>query len=684
MAKELFAQLKFHLNYLSSNEQNEIEKAFLFAKKAHENQIRSSGESYITHPVAAAIILASLNTDVHTIVAALLHDVIEDTNCTKALIAKEFSLKVANIVDGVSKLNYMNYNSKLEASAQNFRKMALATVDDIRVILVKLADRLHNMRTIYSLKRSKRIRIAKETMEIYGPIANRLGLNNFSLELENLSFKTIYPWRYKVLEAAIEKQSIKHSFVSLRQNILDKLKEHNITNCDISFREKHLYSIYQKMQQKKSLFEEVQDKHGMRIIVSDKHECYKTLGIIHSLYKPLEKKFKDYIAIPKSNGYQSLHTVVFGPGGSTLEIQIRTFNMHKVAKMGVAAHWIYKIPVSKSINFFENFKAIEPKSMDTVDLLNSVKDELSYAEIHVFTPTGDVVTLPLHSTPIDFAYALSSEVGDHCIGCKINEYHSPLDQKLVSGQTIYIITKPYAKPHHNWLNFVKTSKAKTKIKFFLAHKLESQAKILGKHMLWQALKKYQYDLKSLKQKLRTILKVNELKDLNHLYKNIGLGKVLPDVLLSLSVKNKADSDGINIEGLKDIDVTYKDCCRPIPGDTIVGEVVPKEGLVIHRYECKKANLSNSFRLEWGNDLRYDYLVDIVAKVYDQKGVLAYLANAIAAQEANIKHMWVTNKGQTVDIGLSISVKSKDHLNNLITKINNLKYLIGDLKRKDAF
>jgi len=592
-------------SYLDNHKVRLIERAYHVAKQAHEGQFRRSGEPYIIHPIAVAIILSDLHLDHETLMAALLHDVIEDTPTTKEELAAEFGNAVAELVDGVSKLTQIEFKSKAEAQANNFQKMTLAMAKDIRVILVKLADRLHNMRTLGPLHHEKRRRIATETLDIYAPIANRLGINSIRTELEDLGFQALYPMRSKYIRKAVKKLRGNHNEIinDIQHRIETQLGE-RLLSGQVLGREKHLYSIYKKMKYKHRSFHEIMDVYAFRIITQSEDDCYRVLGALHALYKPLPFRFKDYIAVPKVNGYQSLHTTLFGMHVN-IEVQIRTQEMEDLANNGIAAHWQYKDDSSLALanqaridRWLSGLKEIRENTGDSMEFIEHVKIDLFPDEIYVFTPKGAILELPSGATPIDFAYAIHTDIGNACVACRINKQLASLSEPLQSGQTIEIITAPGAKPSPAWMNIVATGKAKSSIRHFIKLKQHEEHYALGKSLLEKSLTGIQLDWNSISNEhLEHVIEHNNVGSLDELIVIIGQGYRMPYIIarqLAASDANLA-SDSLDetpkqslmIKGTEGMPVSFSPCCHPIPGDPIIGIPDSSAGLIIHAEQCKK-------------------------------------------------------------------------------------------------
>jgi len=666
--------------YLSDEQVALVVRAYEYGAEAHEGQMRKSGEPYITHPVAVAQDLAEMHLDYEAIVAALLHDVVEDTPATLDDIREEFGAEVAMIVDGVSKLDQIEFRSRAEAQAESFRKMMLAMIEDIRVILVKLADRKHNMQTLGAMPTEKRKRIARETLDIYAPIANRLGINSMKIELEDLGFKHLHPYRYRVLENALRKSkgSQKQIVKSITAKIADAMAAEGIEG-DVAGREKHLYSIYNKMSEKKRLLSDVVDVYGFRIVVDDVTTCYQLLGLVHSLYKPMPGRFKDFIAIPRVNGYQSLHTTLFGPKGLPLEVQIRTRNMDRVAEAGVASHWLYKAerkedatPQRRAREWLANLAELQ-QSGTSEEFLESVKVDLFPDKIYVFTPKGDIMPLPKGATTVDFAYAVHTDIGNRCVAAKINRQLVPLRTPLQNSQTVEIITSKGAKPNPNWLSFVRTAKARTAIRGHIKTMRSSESVDLGKRLLDRSLRDLGSSLRKVgKIRIKEALEELSLNNTNELFGQIGLGERLPSLTASFLVgsaqteDSTEDSASLVIAGTEGMVVSYAKCCYPIPGDVVMGYLTAGRGVVIHRNNC--GNLSN-FRkqpekwisVSWEPNVDREFATQITVETHNKPGVLAEVASTIADSGSNIETVSVISRDDDVSL-LTFLLKTRGRTN----------------------
>ncbi len=690
----LFEDLKTLLSsYLPAEQVSLVQEAFIVARDAHEGQTRSSGEPYITHPVAVATILAEMRLDYETVSAALLHDVIEDTPVTKEQLAAQFGSAVAELVYGVSKLDKLKFRDHKEAQAENFRKMVMAMVQDIRVILIKLADRTHNMRTLGALRPDKRRRIARETLEIFSPIANRLGIHSFKSELEELGFEALYPMRARILRESVKRArgNRKEVIDSVYKEIDGRLHEAGI-KAAVYGREKNLYSIYNKMVKKELHFYEVMDIYAFRVIVDDIDTCYRVLGQMHSLYKPRPGRFKDYIAIPKTNGYQSLHTSLVGPHGVPVEIQIRTEYMDQMADKGVAAHWAYKSSGDatgstaqiRAQRWMKNLLELQQSAGNSFEFIESVKTDLFPDEIYVFTPEGRILELPAGATPVDFAYAVHTDIGNSCVGARVERQPFPLSRPLTSGQTIEIITAPGARPNAAWLNFVVTSRARTKIRQFLKNLRTEESIILGRRLLSHSLggKKIE-DVPA--DNLQQVLQDTRHESLDGLLADIGLGNQMSVViarrLLGLhdqetEKKTSSAHRKLPIRGAGGMLVTFAKCCRPIPGDAIIAHISPGKGLVVHQEGCPNIRGYNREPdkyqpVQWDMEHLGDqeFKTGIQVEVVNHQGVLAQLANVIAATGANIHSISTEERDARVyQVSLLITAKHRVHLADIMRKI----------------
>ena len=647
--------------YLKPTDVARLAEAYRFSGAAHAGQTRQSGEPYISHPLAVAEILAGWRLDGQALVAALLHDVMEDTSVTKAEISDTFGKPVADLVDGVSKLDKIEFQSAEDAQAENFRKMLLAMARDVRVILIKLADRLHNMRTLAAVAPAKRRRVARETMEIYAPIANRLGLNALFHELQELAFSHTHPLRYRVLSKATRaaRGNRRQVVGRIEAAIKARLAEAGISAA-ITGREKHIYSIYRKMIEKHLSFSEVHDIYGFRVVVKDNPICYLALGALHGLYKPVPGKFKDYIAIPKANGYQSLHTALIGPYGVPVEIQLRTEEMHRLAEAGVASHWMYKSDADslselqkKTHQWLQSLLEIQSQSGDSQEFLEHVKVDLFPDEVYVFTPKGRILSLPRGATAVDFAYAVHTDVGNKCVAAKVNGELAPLRIELRNGDRIEIITTGYAKPNPAWLQYVRTGKARSNIRHFLKTMQYDESAALGVRLLEQALKAAGHAPSEIdKESWERTVRDSGAHSRQEVLADIGLGRRLPAViarrLLRKTEREEAKSGrprsagaAVVIRGTEGMAVQLANCCRPIPGDAIVGSMKKGQGLVVHTAECRQATRSRRIEPDQWIDVEWDrqpsrlFHTALRLMVTNQRGVLAKVASEIAEAGSNI-------------------------------------------------
>jgi RelA/SpoT family (p)ppGpp synthetase len=675
---------------MNASDKTFIKKAYEYGASAHQNQIRMSGEAYICHPLSVAQILASMRMDRQTISAALLHDVVEDTDITLKDIETIFDPEVASLVDSVSKIDQIKFGDKAEAQAETFRKMILAMVKDIRVILIKLSDRLHNMRTLEHLPDAKRKIKAKETLDIYAPIANRLGINKVKNELEDLCIRYLYPYRYKVIDKAIRKS--KGGQKKFVKNISSKISiamEDEKIDGDVIGREKELFSIYNKMKNKKRYLDEVVDVFGFRIVVSNVNDCYKLLGIVHNLYKPMPGRFKDYIAIPRINGYQSLHTTLFGPKGLPIEIQIRTKDMDRVAESGVAAHWKYKTKEKEASNSMAQTSEWLRKvgelqeDMSSTEFLENVKIDLFPDKIYVFTPQGDIIPLRRGSTVIDFAYAVHTDVGNRCIEAEINRELSPLKTILQNGQTVSVITKRGAKPNPDWINFAVTAKARSSIQHYLKNMRKSDAYEMGKKLLNSALDEIGTTLRKIgKKRQNEVLDQLGVKSLKMLYEQIGIGDRLAPLTARFLAQDyqkliASKQASLEIQGTEGMVMKYGVCCHPIPGDDVMGYMSSGRGVVIHRNNCRnlktfRKHPTKWLSVSWTNRIDREFSSQIHVETDNKTGVLAEVASTIADSGSNIESVTVSGHEVHSELIFTLSVTDRIHLANIIRNIRKMK------------
>ncbi len=677
--------------YMPAEQIELVLKAYEVGAKAHDGQTRLSGGPYISHPIAVAQILADMGLDGQTIAAAILHDVVEDTETALEDLETLFGDEIASLVDGVSKLDQMQFTSRAEAHAESFRKMMLAMIEDIRVIMVKLADRLHNMKTLDAMPREKQARIATETLDIYAPIANRLGMNRIKVELEDLGMRYLYPFRYRVLERALRRRkgSQRQIVKKISERFEKALADEGIEG-EVIGREKHLYSVYKKMLEKNRLLSDVADVYGFRIIVADVNTCYRVLGIVHGLYKPMPGRFKDYIAIPRINGYQSLHTTLFGPKGLPLEVQIRTFEMNRVAESGVAAHWQYKAedktaatPQRRAREWLARLDELQ-KSGTSEEFLESVKVDLFPDKIYVFTPKGDIMPMPKGATTVDFAYAVHTDIGNRCVAAKIDRILVPLRTVLQNGQSVEIITARGAKPNPNWVSFVTTAKARSAIRQYMKSMRTSESIDLGKRLLDRALKDIDSSLRKVgKVRMREVLDEIGLEDTNQLLEQIGLGERLAPLTARLLVGATDTEDDeptapkLVIAGTEGMVVGYAKCCYPIPGDAVMGYLSSGRGVIVHRNNC--GNLSN-FRkhpekwltVSWETDIDREFSSQIQVDTINKTGVLAEVAATIADSDSNIEQVSVTNRhDDCTELTFVLTVKDRNHLAQIMRNVRNM-------------
>jgi RelA/SpoT family (p)ppGpp synthetase len=685
-------------SYLDKDQVQEVYRAYLFGAEAHEGQHRLSGEPYIYHPIAAARILAELRLDHKSIVAAILHDVIEDTPTAKEQIQSEFGEDVAELVDGVSKLTQIEFESQAEAQAENFRKMILAMVRDIRVILVKLADRLHNMRTLGVMRPDKRRRIARETLDIYAPIANRLGINALRVELEDLGFAALYPLRYKVLnKAVLEARGHRKEVLNKIETAIKRRIQQENFPARVRSREKHLYSLYRKIRDKTLSFEETYDVYAFRIIVNDVDACYRALGIMHNLFKPVPGKFKDYIAIPKANGYQSLHSILFGPYGVPIEVQIRTEEMDRVAESGVAAHWVYKendAGVDQmhagAREWMRELLEMQTRAGDSLEFLENVKIDLFPDAVYVFTPAGEIMKLPHGSTVIDFAYAVHTDVGNTCIDARVDRQVVPLRTILRNGQTVEIVTASGATPSPAWLSFVVTAKARSNIRHHQKNLKREEAISLGRRMLDRALAVFEVNADDISSKrLKTLLEDYRMKNVDDLLVEIGMGR-RPSVLVARALVPAGDDESgegetamrpLVIKGSEGMVTRFSKCCRPIPGDPVVGIITGGRGLVIHSVSCRnisdnKYPPENFLDVQWEPSIDEEFPVEVLVAVEDRRGVLARVAAAIGDADSNIESVAIEERdGRTNNLRFTITVHNRLHLASVMRGVRKMPSVI---------
>ena len=687
----LFEGLKKKISeYLPAADVELVQKAYVVAREAHEGQTRSSGEPYITHPVEVSQILASMHLDHETLMAALMHDVIEDTNFSQQDLAEIFGDTVAELVEGVSKLDKLSFKDKKEFQAENYRKMIMAMTQDIRVILIKLADCTHNMRTLGSLRPDKRRRIARETLEIYAPIANRLGIHDIKNELEDLGFQALYPMRHRALKSEVAKaRGNRKEVISNIQNEIEMRLEQSGIKATVSGREKHIYSIYKKMLNKELLFNEVMDIYAFRIAVESMDICYRVLGVAHNLYKPIETRFKDYIAVPKTNGYQSLHTSLVGPHGIPVEIQIRTHDMDHMADKGVAAHWMYKkandggagsTAQQRARQWMQSLLELQQSAGSSFEFVENVKTELFPEEIYVFTPDGRIIELPMGATAVDFAYAVHTDVGHTCVGARVNRKPYPLSKPIDTGQTIEIITSSGAHPNATWLNFIVTGKARLGVRNYLKSQHHEEALLLGRRLLDSALGESKLDSIA-QENIDRVLKEHELTTVQALLVEIGSGNLMSMLIAKRLLQNE-DGDVANIAkqakatiiGTEGMLVNYSKCCRPVPGDAITAHISQGKGLTVHRQECKNIrgwenDCSKYLVVKWDDNPEKEYIAALRVEIINHQGALAKLTNVVATTQANIVEIATDEKESNLYvIDLGITVKNRIHVANIMRRI----------------
>ena len=642
--------------YLNDKQLEQVKKAYFYASNAHLGQFRSSGDPYVSHPIAVAKILADFKMDEDCLTAAILHDVIEDSGIPKSYLKNEFNIDVANLVDGVSKLDKISLASKQEEQAENFQKMLLAMSKDIRVIVLKLADRLHNMRTLKFLDEEQQKRIAVETLEIYAPIAHRLGMHQFYRELEDLAFEVVHPFRNKVLQSAISKNTKgrKKILKKIESSIKEKLDEYELSS-QVTGRRKHLYGIFKKMKAQSKSLDQVLDVYAFKITTNSVMDCYKALGILHNSFKPIEGRFKDYIAIPKSNSYQSIHTGIITFDGLPIEVQIRTNDMDELAEYGVAAHWIYKTgskenPAQvRAKRWVNTLMEVRKNVDDPQDFIEIVKTGLVPNEIYVFTPKGDIIELPKGSTPIDFAFAVHSDIGIHCRGCRINKNLAPINVPLESGQSISIITDKIPQANPSWLDVVRTSRARSSIRSVLKDLKISKARKFGKSILEQALAPHEIKLRNIpKNRMEKLLSSINVKSVRQLLEEIGSGKrsslvVAHQIIqfLDFDQTDLIEFSNMQISGSEGLVISYAPCCRPIPGDNIIAHFSNTKGIVIHTERCKnirpiRKDPALCAQVNWDEKVEGDFSVEIKVLSEDKPGLLAEISTVISNYQANIE------------------------------------------------
>lgn len=674
-------------SYLDPDKIPLIDKAFHLADRAHDGQKRASGEPYIIHPVAVASIIAQMHLDTESIEAALLHDTVEDTFVTEEDIKRDFGDTVMELVNGVTKLDKLRFHDYREAQAENFRKMIMAMTRDIRVILIKLADRTHNMRTLGNLRPDKRKRIARETLDIFAPIANRLGISDIKVELEELGLAALYPMRYRVLKAAVTKarNNRKEVVNTILEAIKRRLQEVKI-EARVLGREKRIYSIYKKMVNKELQFREIMDVYGFRIVVNDVDTCYRVLGQMHNLFKPRPGLFKDYIAIPKINGYQSLHTSLVGPHGVPVEVQIRTEFMDQMSARGVAAHWSYKEKGSEPTStaaqknaqrWIKNIIDLQQSASSSTEFIEGVKTDLFPDAIYVFTPEGKIYDLPAGATPVDFAYAVHSDIGQHCIGARVNHRMFPLSRQLSSGQTVEIITSPNAQPSAMWLSSAVTPKARSKIRQYLKSLRSQECVLIGRRLLQNSLKGMRLN-QIPPDRIDKILKEFKEPDLNALFADIALGNILTVIVAKRlqGDERSEDEKGLPITGTGGLPFSFAQCCQPIPGDHIIAHITPGKGLVIHNYNClnirdQDKNPEKFLNVEWDQAVtaNMDFQTGLRIELENRQGILSEISNAVDLAGSRIESINSEIKDEaTYIIRLTVTVRDRLHLAAVMRRI----------------
>ena len=675
-----------------------IDRTFFVADFAHREQKRASGEPYIIHPIAVATVIVQMHLDVESVQAALLHDVVEDTFITSDMLEQECGPTVNEIVDGVTKLDKLRFHDYKEAQMENFRKMILAMTKDIRVILIKLADRTHNMRTLGALRPDKRVRIAKETLDVFVPIANRLGISDIRAELEELCMASIYPMRYRVLKAAVTRarNNRKEVVSSIQEAIKARLKEAKIEGRVLG-REKRIFSIYKKMVHKELQFREIMDVYGFRIILKDVDTCYRVLGQMHNLFKPRPNGFKDYIAIPKLNGYQSLHTSLIGPHGVPIEIQIRTELMDQMAARGVAAHWAYKENGSKAVStasqknaqdWIKNLIDLQQSAGSSLEFVEDVKTDLFPDSIFVFTPDGMIYNLPKGATPVDFAYALHTDIGNHCIGARVNHHAFPLSRSLISGQTIEIITSPTASPNAIWLSTVVTSRARSSIRQYLKGLRSQECQLIGRRLLQNALRSQKLDNLS-EETIQNILVNFKEPDLNALYSDIAMGNILTVAVAKFLDPDTHNHHELPIKGTGGMPFTFAQCCMPIPGDEIIAHIAQGRGIVIHTKNCKNLRQSDlgpgkSLNVSWNYAItaNMDFKTGLQIEIENRQGIVSEISNAIDLASSRIESINSDLKDEkTFRIDLVIAVRDRLHLASVIKHLRKVPNILSIHRRK---
>jgi len=696
-------------SYLKAEDAVQVEAAYVFAAEAHRGQYRVSGEPYVSHPLAVAETLAGWRLDAQALIAALLHDVMEDTAITKAQLSERFGKKAAELVDGVSKLDRIEDQSYEEAQAENFRKMLLAMARDVRVILIKLADRLHNMRTLDAVRMEKRRRVARETLEIYAPIANRVGLNSLYRELQEIAFRHVHPMRHRVLVKAVKqargnrREGVSKILDTFRQRLPDRGIE-----AEVIGREKHLYSIYCKMRDKHLSFSQVLDIYGFRVVVKDVPTCYLALGALHGLYKPVPGKFKDYIAIPKPNGYQSLHTTLIGPYGTPVEVQIRTGSMNHIAESGVASHWLYKDEHAltalqqETHKWLQSLIDLQSASDDSAEFLEHVKVDLFPGEVYVFTPKGKILTLPRGATPVDFAYAVHTDIGNRCVACRINFESSPLRSELKNGDRVEIITALSASPNPAWLSYVRTGKSRAEIRHFLKTQQHEESAALGERLLGQALRSFNLQVGDIDAATwERFQRESAPRGRRQILTDIGLGKRLPAIIArrlaelrekrepgAVAVADNRQTGAILIRGTEGVAVQLAKCCHPIPGDPIVGVIRKGQGLIVHTHDCavlakQRGERNDWVDVDWEPDLRGVFEIGLHVIAENRRGVLGKVASAMADEDSNIANVSMDDdRSATTSLYFTVQVGNRNHLAHILRAVRRIPEVVRVNRLKD--
>ena len=695
------------LAYTSEADLGIVERAYIYSARVHEGQVRLSGEPYLSHPLEVAGILADMRLDAVSVASALLHDVIEDTHTTEENIREMFGPEVTHIVSGVTKLSALPYDSAQAREAESIRKMLLAMADDIRVVLIKLADRLHNMRTLQFHKSAgKQRRIAQETLDIYASIAARLGIYWIKNELEDLSFKYILPEDYERIRSLVSKDQVeREEFVETVKHYIKKKMDENHLKCEVLGRYKRYYSIFQKMQKQNLAFEDVYDIIAFRIILNTISQCYEALGLLHSLWKPVPHKFKDYIGMPKPNMYQSLHTTVIGPAGERIEIQIRTHEMDRVAKSGIAAHWSYKEggkadqSTTKTFAWLQTLIENQENIKDPKEFLENVRIDLFPDEVYVFTPRGEIKSLPRGATPVDFAYMIHSEVGHQCVGAKVNNRMVPLQYKLVTGDIIEITTAKGHRPSKDWLKFVQTIKARSRIRQWIKTQEKDRSVSLGREMCEKAFRKHKlnFNILSKSEQMGRVVEEFGFKTMDDLIASVGYGKITPlQIVRKFTQKPDAEPEpslvsriveredrkkvrtGVVVKGVDDILIRYGKCCQPVPGDSIIGYITRGHGVTVHRTSCinaLKMNPERQIEVEWPDEISATYPVKIHIRAFDRVGLLADVAASISKSGANIISVDTeTRSKEMAYLNFTLSVNGTEHLSSVISAVKGVKFV----------